>query len=238
MRIISFRNREDIDVEFLDENRHVKRNTIYANFIKGQIKNPYDKTMFGIGMLGVGAFKTRENDKLMTREYKTWNNMLIRCYDKKEKEKHESYYDICTVCDEWFNFQNFARWYIDNFYEVGTERMHLDKDILIPGNKLYSPENCLIVPQRINMLFVNRPNNRGLPNGIIKTANGYEAKYNGKSVGKYCTVHEAFEKYAIQKKDAICRVAEEYRKFIPEKLYMALLAHDVLLENDRNYKAS
>ena len=62
-------------------------------------------------------------------------------------------------------FQNFAKWFDDNKYEVDG-RLHIDKDILYPNCKIYSPETCLLIPQRINMLFLNKPNKRGLPNGI------------------------------------------------------------------------
>jgi len=105
----------------------------------------------------------------MTKEYVCWQHILERCYDYKQRERHPAYYHICKICDEWLNFQVFAEWYDNNFYEVPTlGRMHIDKDILYPGNKIYSPETCIFVPQRINMLFVNRPNKSGLPNGITK----------------------------------------------------------------------
>lgn len=238
MKIIACRNKGSIDVEFLDDYHYIKRNVAYINFKKGQVKNPFDRTMFGIGMLGVGNYKARENDKLMSKEYKTWNNMLIRCYDQKEKLKHEAYYDICMVCEKWHNYQNFAEWYTNNYYQVGTERMHLDKDILYPGNKLYSPETCLIVLQRINMLFLNKSNKRGLPNGIIRVKRGYLAKYNQKELGIFNTIDEAFFYYAKAKEMKIQEVAQDYRNVIPAKLYAALMDYRVNIVHDQNYRAS
>ena len=70
------------------------------------------------------------------------------------------------------NFQNFAQWYDNHKYECDG-RLHIDKDIKYPGNKLYSPYHCILVPQRINMLFSNKLNKRGLPNGIDKNKKGY-----------------------------------------------------------------
>ena len=60
----------------------------------------------------------------------------------------------CSVYEGWHNFQNFAKWYEDNYYEIEEEQMHLDKDILVKGNKVYSPDTCVFVPETINGLFV------------------------------------------------------------------------------------
>ena len=55
MKIIAYRGNNDIDVEFQDEYHHVK-NTTYSNFKRGNVKNPYDKDLFGIGYLIIGGF--------------------------------------------------------------------------------------------------------------------------------------------------------------------------------------
>ena len=57
MKIISARNKSDIDVQFLDEYGYIKRHTLYINFAKGQIKNPYDKNKYGVGYIGVGKHR-------------------------------------------------------------------------------------------------------------------------------------------------------------------------------------
>lgn len=160
--------------------------------------------------------------------------MIARCYQEKSKIEHKAYYDICSICDKWLDFQNFSKWFYENYYEV-EGRLHIDKDILFPGNHLYSPETCLLVPQRINMLFVNKPNHRGLPNGITKTNNGYSASYNKKVYGKSIDLLEAYSFYAKAKEDFIRKTAEEYKDEIPKKLYDALLNYKVKIKNDKNY---
>ena len=147
MQIVRYGSCNDIDVKFLDKDGYVYRNTTYGNFKRGQIKNPYDRCIFGIGYLGEGEAQQK------TQVGYCWRGMLERCYCDRMKKIHPAYYGISTVCDEWLNFQTFAKWYNENIYQVGTERMHLDKDIILEGNKVYSPEMCIIVPQSINELF-------------------------------------------------------------------------------------
>lgn len=166
------------------------------------------------------------------RIYQIWSCLFDRCY--RNPEKYPAYCDRCEICDEWQNYQTFADWYEENQYKC-EGRLHLDKDILCPSNTIYSPETCLLVPQRINMLFANKPNNRGLPNGIHKEKNGYSAKYAHKELGTYKTIEEAYSVYAREKEKTIKRVADEYRDVIPEKVYQALYRYKVDIKNDKNY---
>ena len=109
------------------------------------------------------------------------------------------------MCDEWLNFQVFAKWHEKHSYEV-NERLHLDKDILYPGNKVYSPEKCLLVSQRINELFAYKPKDNGLPVGIYKTNNGrFGAKYCGCNLGTYSTLEEAYKNMLKRKKKLLNR---------------------------------
>ena len=54
-----------------------------------------------------------------------------------------------------------GEWIDKNYYEIPGEQMCLDKDILCKGNKVYSRETCIFVPERINLLFTKCDNRRG-----------------------------------------------------------------------------
>lgn len=153
MEIIAFNSNNDIRVKFLDEHG-IEVSVTYSNFKRGCIKNPYDISVYGIGYIGEGKYMAKKNGKC-TPEYHMWISMLQRCYSEKWKDKFPAYYGLCTVCDEWLNYQTFAGWYDKNYYPV-PKRLHLDKDIILEGNKVYSPETCILVPQRINMLFISK----------------------------------------------------------------------------------
>ena len=102
--------------------------------------------------------------------------------------------------------------------------MHVDKDILYKNNRIYSPITCLIVPQRINMLFMHKRNKYDLPNGIKPRAKGkFEAQYNHENIGIFDTVEEAAIAHDKKKKEVIIEIANEYKEKIPEKIYNALI---------------
>ena len=158
MVIVEYRKAMDMDVYF-PEYDWTARNIRYDHFKNGNIRCPYEKRYYGGGYLGDGKYEAWKNGKY-TKCYQVWNSMLQRCYDEKVHKNRPTYIN-CEVCKEWLNFQNFAKWYYDNYYEIEGEVMHLDKDILNKGNKIYSPETCIFVPQTINVLFTKRDNNRG-----------------------------------------------------------------------------
>lgn len=210
-------------IEFQDDFKFQKEinNT---NFMSGNVRNPYDKSLYGVGYLGVGKYNTfGDNKSHKTIPYIFWFNLMERCYSEKRRDKHMTYKDV-YLCDEWCNFQVFAEWVDNNYYCVEGERMHLDKDILVRGNRVYSPETCLIVPQRINMMFMSKEKKTDpdLPNAIYRCVNGYKAAYNGKSLGVFRTLDEAIEKQEKTKRIHIRNVADEYKDRISEKVYNAL----------------
>lgn len=235
MKIIAYHKYDDLDVQFLDEHGYIKKHVLCQAFNKGQVKNPYDRSLFGVGYIGEGTHKTRINQKLKSPDYEVWMSMINRCY--RDREMYPSYYGISTTCDEWHCYQKFADWYEENWYEV-KGRLHLDKDILIPGNKEYAPDKCLLIPQRINMLFSNQYNGSRLPNGVRTTPNGrYVAEYSTIYLGTFDTVEETFNAYATAKEKKIKEVADEYKDIIPKKVYDALYRYKVDITNDKNYKA-
>lgn len=87
--------------------------------------------------------------------YRTWSSMLKRCYGKS-KIKYPSY-SGCSVCEKWHLFSNFKKWMETQKWE-GKQ---LDKDIISPGNKIYSPENCCFVDSITNNFVLDRKADRG-----------------------------------------------------------------------------
>lgn len=78
--------------------------------------------------------------------YCKWVSMIRRCYSREASTKYPSYAG-CTVCDEWRYFSAFRKWYVS---QPQHEKYDLDKDIKVRGNKVYSPDTCLLVPAALN----------------------------------------------------------------------------------------
>ena len=111
---------------------------------RGAVRDPFMPMVFGVGYTGKGIHKSTVGGK-SSREYTIWRAMLERCYSAR-KVMQSPTYSSCKVCIEWHNFQNFAGWYKNNIFNGGQ----IDKDILVSGNKIYSPSTCLIVSAKEN----------------------------------------------------------------------------------------
>lgn len=226
MEIIEYRDCKDIDIYFHKYN-WVTKNKTYRDFKKGNVSCPYEPRLFNVGYMGVDKYDSKKNNDA----YVKWNSMLARCYDPKYIQKNPTY-EGCEVCKEWHDFQNFTKWYYENYYKIDEEVMCLDKDILVKRNKVYSPETCVFVPNRINVLFVKSDSKRGnLPIGVAEYKYGYRAyvSYNRKQLklGTFNTPHEAFLMYKLNKELVIQGIANEYKNKIPTKLYEALINYEV-----------
>ena len=88
--------------------------------------------------------------------YEKWKDMLKRAYSEKLKLRRPTYGGI-TVTKEWHLFSTFKSW----MEAQDWEGKHLDKDLLIPGNKVYSPETSVFVSRLVNTFLTDRCNDRG-----------------------------------------------------------------------------
>ena len=235
VEIVEYNSYNDVWVEFQDEHK-TRVHTQYHKCKDGGVKNYFHPSIYGVGFLGEGKYKCSINGK-MTKEYREWKGMLERCYDEKCQNRCPTYKGV--VVDEYFyNFQNFAKWYEDNYYEIEGETMDLDKDILCKGNKIYAPDKCIFVPHRINTLFTKRDTSRGdCPIGVSynKKANKYvtlcQVVDRTEYLGCYNTSEEAFLAYKQFKEAYIKQVADEYKDKIPQRLYDAMYAWEVEIDD-------
>jgi len=146
--------------------------------------------------------------------YRRWFNMLTRCYDIKQLARQPTYIG-CTVCDEWLTFSNFKNW----MARQGWEGKELDKDILVQGNKVYSPATCIFVSHSINNLLASKGGNRGsYPQGVSfnKLSGKFVAQCSvdgkNKGLGYYKTIEAAQAAYRDFKYKVIRKLALEQQE--------------------------
>lgn len=230
MVIVGYRSNKDIDVHFPEYNWTVE-NALYKNFTAGKIKCPYEPRVHNVGYVGEGQYSVRENNKI-TKPYAVWQGMITRCYDSNWQQKKARTYVDCEVCEEWHNYQVFAEWYEQNYYEIPEQTMALDKDILVKGNKIYSPDTCVFVPQNINNLFTKCDSARGdYPIGVRRRNRKYTSSCSINNdrihLGTYDDPMDAFQAYKEFKENYIKTVADQYADLIPQALYNAMYEYEV-----------
>ena len=185
------------------------------------------KSFYGIGYNSKGRHKTSVNGT-HTSAYRAWRNRLMRCYCPKYHARQPTYAG-CTIADEWRNYQDFGNWF--EGHEYSHHGYQLDKDLLLPNNKVYAPDLCVFVPQELNSLLLDCGAARGqYPQGVSfhKNANKFNARIaiNGKRqqhLGYFDTELEAYQAYKIAKEANVKRMALEWRDDIAANVYEALM---------------
>ena len=229
VEVVSCKSAKCIIAKFTDVPDYQFQTTI-TSLRKGTSKHPYRRTIHGVGCLGVGNYKVEEHEVARNR----FSNMIGRCFLESELKKAPRYRE-CSIVEDWLNFQKFAEWYYTQT-GAGDKDYHLDKDILVKGCKVYSPETCCLVPQEINKLFTKREAKRGeYPIGVSEFSEGvYRASMSNKIISDRSwqgplrsTVEQAFQDYKHKKEATIKEVAELYKDRVDSKVYQALINYEV-----------
>lgn len=215
--IIEYRNANDIDIQF--EDGYIKT-TRYCHFKSGRVINPYIPTVYGVGY--IGEENTVDEYGKHVKAYKVWHSMMKRCYSIKYQE-YQPTYKGCTVCEEWHFYGDFKKWFDTNYYEVENEVMHLDKDILVKGNKVYSPNTCIFVPQSINCLFSEHDTEISRGVTFRKDTKKYTAHISIENIrttlGCYNTKEEAELSFIKARKEYVEKTLKKYENKIPLEIY-------------------
>jgi len=209
-------------------NGYTKHNVPFWDAKKGEVKNPFHPSVHNVGYFGVGEYKATVNRK-STIVYSKWVGMLYRGYNNLYIQSLPNRKSV-IVCREWHNFQVFAKWFEDN-YKPHMEGWHLDKDILVKGNREYSPQTCCFVPSEINILFSScKIDKKELPKGVCLnngTGKKYRCTFSKVYLGKFDTIEETFQVYKDAKEKRIKKIADEWKSQITEQTYQALINYTV-----------
>ena len=182
-----------------------------------------NKLVYGVGVNDLG-YRTRvyeyvtenggrrvKKPVFICKYYTVWTDMLKRCYSNKFLESYPTY-NGTSVCSEWLYATAFRKWMDKQDWQGKC----LDKDIIVPKSKLYSPETCAFVLNATSSFVLARDASRGeYPVGVnlYKPTGKYRAlcrnPFSGKKehLGYFLTPEEAHEAWRKRKYDLAQRVA-------------------------------
>ena len=229
VKILEYKNNKQVVIMFLNTGFITEESMGVIR--SGHIRDSSLPTTCGFGYIDIeGASIGRH----MTKEYRLWNNMINRCYNEKELSRNPTYKD-CHVSEDWRYLSNFKEW-CNRQIGFEQEAWHLDKDILVKGNKVYSENTCCFIPKEVNLLFTKADRIRGkYPVGVYydtsKTHKRFSARVskNGKHkrFGSYLTPEEAFAVYKREKEKYIKEVANKWKDQIDPRVYESLMNYQV-----------
>ena len=189
-------------------------------------------TVYGVGCNDV-AFQVMVDGKIVW-QYHLWVNMLGRCFDAKFKQRSPTYEDA-TCCDEWLSFANFFEWVNKEVgYSGKLDGYQFDKDLIIKGNKTYSPDVCSLVPQAVNSLLTDHGAGRGeFPVGVTfdKCSSKFRVQLRcfgrKKHLGYYTTIESASFAYKVAKEAQIKIVATQYKDVLKPAVFESLMNWEI-----------
>ncbi len=126
-----------------------KRRANIDNIKKGKVKDYFSKSVLNVACIG----EPDRSKPYYKPCHQLWNNMIARCYSDDDRRKGYKWKGV-EVCDRWLVFANFLEdiELIPDFdkWLVGDPKMNLDKDLIKPNSKVYSPSTCTFVEESLN----------------------------------------------------------------------------------------
>lgn len=233
-KIVEYINPKRVVVQFVETGNNVVGRI--GNVLTGQVKDRMKPSVYGVGIVGEQVTVNGKRGK----QYDIWVRMLDRCYSEKLVGQQTTYRD-CTVSDCFKYYPFFKEWCNNqigfNSKDENGRCFALDKDLLVKGNRIYSPDTCCFVPQEINNLLTIKKSTRDtLPISVKNTKSGrflvaFRRNKITTNLGRYDTPEEAFEVYKQVKEAYIKEVANKWKDQIDPRVYEALINWEINIDD-------
>ena len=228
-KIVKYNNAKDVEIQFLNTGFEMVARLDHIR--SGLIKDPYSPSVGGVGITGT-KYPIRVNS-VQTKEYVLWCHMLQRCYSTTLKKQRPTYMG-CEVSDNFKSYEYFYEW-CNRQVGFDNEGWHLDKDLLIKENKVYSESACIFIPQEINSMLLKSDKKRGKhligvcwhKKGKAFMASVNRNKGESEYLGLFNTEIEAFNAYKKAKESFVKEQADKWKSQIDERAYEALINYTV-----------
>lgn len=225
--VVEYVDAYNIKVKFREPLEHT-RWCRSGDLRKGKVANLLERVYYGVGYCGYGKYLLKPNDD--KRCGNTWMHMLERCYDKVRQPIQYKSYIGCSVDERWHCYQDFAKFYHEDIYR--KDNWQLDKDLIVPNNKVYGPDTCAFVPQEINKILTLNISKRGkylIGVSMVKPEANKSRPYYARVVhgdevisSYFKSEIEAHEFYKFHKESIIAKKVSEYDGKIDPKVLEAL----------------
>ena len=228
-KILKYNDSKNVEIQFLKTG--YETSVGLGNIKNGRVKDLYAPSVYGVGISG--AKYPISKGGVLTKEYMLWCNMLKRCYSDTYQKKYPTYKG-CKMSDKFKSYEYFYEW-CHNQIGFDNEGWHLDKDLLVKGNKVYSEDSCIFIPKEINLLLTKSTASRGEHLiGVYwsKTNKAFRACVNknkgaSEHLGYYNTELEAFNAYKQAKESFVKEQANKWKDKIDPRAYEALMNYTV-----------
>ena len=95
------------------------------------------------------------NDEKKELSYKLWHQMITKCYSPSDYMREKQDGNFLEVCNKWLDYRNFQKWFNSNYKVVQSESMTITRCIISNDNLMYNPNNCAVVPTKIDTYLKN-----------------------------------------------------------------------------------
>ena len=231
--VLKYKDKKNVEIQFL--NTGFKAVVELGSIRKGEVKDRYSPSVFSVGIIGA-KYPVSEGG-IHTKDYVLWKSMLVRCYSDTSKKKNPTY-EGCEVSENFKSYEYFYDW-CQKQIGFANKDWHLDKDLLVKGNKIYSESTCIFIPSEINLLLTKSTASRGEHligvcwDKAKKAFAAQVSKNRGKSehLGFFKTELEAFNAYKQAKESFVKEQAEKYKSQIDPRAYNALMNYQVEIDD-------
>ena len=232
IKILEYKNNKQVVIMFLNTGFITEESMGVIR--SGHIRDNEAFPVYKVGVMDIP--NELQKGKPKPREYSIWNGIRQRCYNENNRDNLMSYKGI-KMSDNFKLYSYFKEW-CHKQIGFNEDGWHLDKDILVKGNKVYSEDTCCFVPPEINCTITNNKSVRGqFPQGVTynRTKTRYRAKIRRgaklESLGTYDTPEEAFYAYKPIKEACIKSLAEKWKDKIDPRVYDALVKWEINIDD-------
>lgn len=207
----------------------------------GESSRSPTRTIENFKQNGLWAKTRTENGVLYNcMSFSVWCSMRHRCVAGGKLQAKSKNYVGCAMSELFKDYQSFTDWHVEQI-GFGIPGYQLDKDLLVPHNKLYSENTCVLLPGAFNSFLAFGSERSELPPGVSKSLSKFRAKAFvlgvSKNLGTYATKEAAFTAYCEAKNGEAAHWLRVFKRGgfpVDDKVVTALREFDY--KNYANFK--